>query len=351
MKKKEPKDLPQKVAEVKAEEKKEEVIEKPKKIEVVYTKAKLGKRMLAHVIDVGSLAILSVIFFVGFHYGFQASPLYISKERELEQVKEESGLYIKGIEATTYMESNSHKDEYPSYASMKDDLGNRIYTFYQNPTYFSSTVRLDEYNQRRLAAKTTVGDAQVNLFEVIDEQIKEKSGISDETFYNFYKGEFENYAMANLINNTTYLQITQFVFISEASIILIAITISFTGVYLILPLTAFKRGRQTLGMKLNKIGLITVRAVNESAGVYVGRFFFNYFVFIPLNFISFLIPSFVSLGMMFFSKTNSSITSYVFNDYMVDVDLKKIYMNEAEREYAEEELKKFKLENKDLNLK
>ncbi len=336
--------------EVKEETKVEEVKEeKPKKIEVVYTKAKLGKRMLAHIIDVGSLFVLGVLLFTGLHYVNISLPYYSQKTAELSQAKNESGIYINDTNLIQYMDS--HSGEYSDYTSRKNLLSTRIDAFYSNTTYFSSDLVKTEYRQRKVAAKATIEGTQVEIFVKNEGNVEEKEGISAEVFYNFYKAEYENYTLAYLVNNPTYLRLTQFAFLSEVVVVIIAVTISFALVYLILPLTAFKRGRQTLGMKLNKIGLITVRAINEPAYVYIGRFFFNYLIFIPLNFVSFLIPSFVSLGMMFFSKTNSSLTSYVFNDYMVDVDLKKIYMNEAEREFAEEELKKIRLENKDLVLK
>ena len=120
---------------------------------------------------------------------------------------------------------------------------------------------------------------------------------------------------------------------------------------MVLPLTCFKRGRQTIGMKLEKIGLISVKAVNVGVGKFVGRFVFNYFVFFILDFVGFLIPAIVSVTMMYVNKTNSNLTNYVFNDYAVDVADKTIYLNALEREESEFKLQEISIENKDFTLK
>ena len=54
---------------------------------------------------------------------------------------------------------------------------------------------------------------------------------------------------------------------------------------------------------------------------------------------------------MYFTKSNSSLVNYVFNDYMVDVTDQKIYFNALEREEFEIKLQEISIENKDLRLK
>ena len=64
-----------------------------------------------------------------------------------------------------------------------------------------------------------------------------------------------------------------------------------------------------------------------------------------------MIPTFVSITMMYVNKTNSSLVNYVFNDYMVDITAQDIYLNDLERIEAQESLKQASLENKDYRLK
>ena len=104
-------------------------------------------------------------------------------------------------------------------------------------------------------------------------------------------------------------------------------------------------------MKMEKIGIISIHADNVTTGKFVGRFFFNYFVFFILDFVGFLIPAIVSITMMFVTKSNSNLTNYVFNDYAVDITDKTIYLNSLERDEAEFKLQEISLENKDFTLK
>ena len=317
------------------------------KTEVLYTKAKLLKRIGAHFIDIGltfltALTLYSIINTIITHSGW-----FKSKENEMVEIKNESGLYVNGVVVTSYVDN---ADLYPSYLQRKNELSSRIDAFYVNPTYFNDNKALLNYNGRKLNATTTVDGNTIHLFIVEADVIKENA-VSDEALFNFYKDEIDDNALGYLVNNPTYFALTKFSFwVSVVEIIVLA-TISFALYYLLFPLAVFRRGRQTLGMKLEKIGLITVKAENLSAGVYVGRFFFMYFVFLPLNFVSFLIPTFVSLGMMYFTKSNSSLVNYVFNDYMVDVTDQKIYFNALEREEFEIKLQEISIENKDLRLK
>ena len=104
-------------------------------------------------------------------------------------------------------------------------------------------------------------------------------------------------------------------------------------------------------MKIENVGLVSIKAVNITVGKYIGRFVFNYFVFFILNFVGFLIPSIVSITMMFVNKTNSNLPNYVFNDYAVDVTDQRIYLNSLERAESEFKLQEISIENKDFTLK
>ena len=314
------------------------------KIEVVYVKAKLGKRLFAHFIDLSILFLATMIFFTITNVIVTHSGFYLYKEEQLTQMRNESKMYEKGVVITTYVQND---ELYPSYAAKKDELSSRIDEFYQNPTYIISEDTVKDYNKRKLEAV----DNNIHLFVVEDSKIVENNVVSHKVLYNFYVNEIDNYALANLFHSSDYFYLVSFNFLTSAIQVAILLFVNFVVLYLILPTTCFKRGRQTIGMKLEKIGLINVRAENLSLGVYIGRFWFMFIIFIPINFVSFLIPTFVSVGMMYFTQTNSSLVNYVFNDYMVDVTNQMIYYNALEREESGYRLEKMSIENKDLRLK
>lgn len=323
------------------------------KIEVVYPKAKPGKRMLAHILDVGLFALIGFVLFACCNEIAKTMPFYKNGLAELAQIKNDTGLYVNGVDIITYVESDTTK--FPDYESKKNEVSTRNESFYHNPTYFpdatTTEVEYKKYNERKKNATIISSGDLVHLFLENDGNYTENPAVSHEILYNWYKSEITGYSLNYILNNARYVELNKLTILTSVVNIIIGIILSFTIFYLILPLTCFKRGRQTIGMYTLKIGLISVRADNETTGKYIGRFFFMFLVFIPINFVSFLIPTFLSVAMMYFSKTNSSLVNYVFNDYMVDVTNKKIYFDALEREEAQSSLKQISIENRDLTLK
>ena len=312
------------------------------KTEVVYTKAKPGRRMLAHVMDVGIFLFSAIIFFTLENLITRNSSFYTQRQERLTQIRNESGLYTENVVITKYVEDNT---SFPSVTSKKVYLRERILTFYHNPTYFDDiSKQMETYDTRRLAnpsifVKNTQGE------------VEEKEGADVNLLYTFYRTEVDDHAIVQLLNNLEYVSLTRFTFLTVLVQIIISVVLAYIIFYYVVPAFILRRGRQTLGMKLSKFGIITVHAVNETLGIFSLRVLFNFFVFIPINFVSFLIPTFVSITMMYVNKTNSSLTNYVFNDYMVDLTAQDIYLNDLERIEAQNSLKQASIENKDYRLK
>ena len=311
--------------------------------EVVYTKAKLGRRLISHFFDLGILFLSIAIGFSISNSIVTNTKWYEAKQEQLVSMRNESKLYDEGVVITTV---SADDEKLPSYEEKKTYLSVRIEEFYHNATYFENLTVYEEDKTRKLEAV----DGNLHLFIKDGDNIVENN-VSHELLYNFYKDEVNDHALAYLVNNDTYFNLTRFAFWTTVWSFVILTVVFFTLYYLIFPLFIFRRGRQTIGMKLEKIALVNVRAVNIPAWTYVLRFLFMLVVFVFLDFGAFLIPAFVSMGMMYGSKTNSSLANYVFNDYMVDITNQDIYLDEAEREYKEEERKKISLENRDLTLK
>ena len=313
-------------------------------IEVVYKKAKLSKRFFSYFIDVSLFILSTFILFSLTNMAVTASGWYKNKRVQLNQLRNDSGLYVDGVDIITYTGNN---EMFPSYENKKDRISDAIINFYNNPTYIGDVVNtVKGYDNRRLNAKS--GDT--NLFIKSGDTVIENT-VSAELLYNFYKNEVETYSMALLIKFPAYFYLTSFTFLTSIIQIVVIGTVMFTVFYLVLPLTCFKRGRQTIGMKLANVGLISVYADNVTTGKFVGRFFFELAIFFYLNFFSFLIPTFVTVAMVIFSKTNSSLVNYVFNDYCVDITNQKIYFDALERSESSIKLHEMSIENKDLTLK
>lgn len=312
------------------------------KIEVVYTKVKPGKRMLGHLIDIGMFLLTGILLFTLSNVVIKETKFYKDKIGALTQLRNESKLYVNNKVITTYVTDDT---TFPNIEDKKTFLSNSIIEFYNNPTYFSNIAsQMEKYDNRRLA--------KPNLFIRNEENIVvEKDGADVNKLYSFYKTEVDDHALVYLFNNVEYIKLSRFSFICTLVEIILSAFLSFFIFYYVFPAFIFRRGRQTIGMKLLKFGIITIHAVNQGFGIFTLRSVFNFFIFLPINFVSFLIPSFVSLAMMFINKTNSSLTNYVFNDYMVDLSSQEIYLNDLERIEAQEALKSMSIENKDFTLK
>lgn len=317
------------------------------KIEVVYKKAKISKRLLAYFIDIGLFLMTTFILFSVINIPVTRSKWYTGNTNHLTQLRNASGLYEKGTVIYTYLDNQKDMTD----LEKKDIISARIDAFYVNSTYISNIESMQkQYNNRKLKA-TSKG---VHLF-IYDEEdptkIIENPVMVYAKLYNFYKTEVSDYSVGYLLKNAEYFNCVKFMFLTAAIEFVIILLLTYTLYYLIFPIAIFRRGRQTIGMKLEKIGLITVYADNITAGKFVLRFFFNLGVFVVLDFVAFLIPAIVSMTMMFINKANQNLVNYVFNDYAVDITNQQIYLNAAEREESSFKLQEISIENKDLRLK
>lgn len=315
-----------------------------KKVEVVYDKAPLSKRMLSYFFDVSIFLLTTLIFFTILNPIVNATPMYKAKENELTALRVESHLYVDDQVVTKFVDES---DEFNTSEEKKDYLRNCIDAFYASETFFKDSEHITLYNQRKESAKVD----GVNMF-IYDEtnNLKENS-VAPAYLYSFYKDEVDHYCLGYLLKNPKYFELTRFDFWKVIVEIIISATIFYLILFLVLPLTCFKRGRCTIGMKLARIGLININALTVKKLPFCLRTLFNYLIFVYINIALFLIPTFVSIGMVFLSKTNQSLTNYFFNDYFVDTSNQHIYLDEGERQFSKINLSEVSIENKDFVIK
>lgn len=313
------------------------------KKELVYSPASFGKRIGAFFIDALLLLLAAMTFFSLINMAAQEMPFSKENYQTRTNIQNESGLYVEGTLLSSYVTTD--EANLSSYREKKDFLSDRLEKFYASDSFFPDTSKYNEYSTRRLEYKYE----GLNLFIENDGKVEEVSA-NPQYFYDFYVVEVENYALPCLYSNKDYANTTIVSLLSMIVEFIISITISAIIFYLVLPLTIFKRGRQTLGKKLLKISLISVKAVNLKTSNYILRFIFIYFIYIVLGFFSFLLPEILSLAMLAFSKRRQDLVDYVFNHYQVDSKDKEIYLDLADYDLHMRAKDKAKLENKDLEL-
>lgn len=310
--------------------------------ELVYTPAKRWKRITAFLLDAILFLFTAVTLFSIANMALQEAPFLKENNAKRLSIQNESGLYVEGNLISSYVDMS--ESGLSTNREKKDFLKERIDTFYVSS--FSNADARKEYQTRQL-------EYQYNddfLFEKNEKGLVEEKPLNPEYFVSFYKEEVSNHCLSYLYTSSEYAQTTITSLITMIVEFAICLLLSSFLFYLVFPLWVFKRGHQTLGRKAFKISLLSVKAVNVKTGSYVGRYFFILFVYIFLGFFSFLLPEFVSLGMLLFSSRHQDLVDYVFNHYEVDSSNQEVYLDLADYHLHMQEREKATLENKDLDL-
>lgn len=317
--------------------------------EVVFSRAKNGKRIGAFFLDVFCLFFLTFLLFASFHPVLNYLPYYEETLKVREELQSESGLYREdGTDLVTYLKSEDSETEYPSARAKKDLLSSRIDAFYQNDTFLSKAEQ-EKTQQEYEVRKTEALHGQEHLFVRVDNALTEND-VNPEWLLSFYEKEANNYAQPIFVGYLPYLRTTRVIWMSSFVEALIALTFSFALFYVVIPLTWGKRGRKSIGMKAMRIGYVTGEGLSPSPGKAVLHAVFVYFVMLLLSFVSFLLPLFVSFGMMMLGKKKQNLDEYLFNWTPVDDKDQEIYLDYADFWAHEKAKKEASIENKDFQI-
>lgn len=309
--------------------------------ELSYSKANLNKRWGVYLIDLFCIFFFTFILFALENMIVKNVPSYLNLTSEKSKLKVESKLYLEDEkDIVTYANANLK-----TYEEKKDFLSVRIDYFYKDTNFFTDSKSLEEYNLRKLEAKNQGN----NLFLKEDDKIVENN-LNPELLYNFYVTEINEHCLPLLFNSEVYTYSTKVLFLIQVSEFSIGLVISFVCFKVIIPLTCFKKGRQSLGMKVFKISYVQLDGFNIKTSKYLFKSLFDLIVMYFVSFVSFLLPVFVSIGMMYFTKTNQNLSEYVFNVYLVDSKDDEIYFDYLDYQDKKESSKKASIENKDLRL-
>lgn len=311
--------------------------------EIVYSSAKPSKRGLALLIDGFFTLFLALVIFALSNTFITKAPFYLEVVNKKESIQDQSSLFSPGhVLISEYVDtlslSSREKNEY---------ISSKIDSFYGNRDFFVDGV---DPTVGYIKRKGKASNGSTVLFVYEDGELKENPNVDPASLLEFYKNEVNEECLKLFYQYPGYLETNKFFFIFGVSEALVSLTISFSLFYLVLPLTAFRRGKKTLGMYLLKIALVGKDGLSLRSGPYVGRFFFDYFVFIILSFASFLITWAISIGMLLLSLKKQSLDDYLLNQYKVDVTNSDVYIDYYEYMHSKQTRKEASLENKDFNI-
>lgn len=320
------------------------------RIEIAYSKPTLVKRLLAMLVDFFFFGFLSFILFSLSNTAVSSFDFYKKNAALRSSLQEESCLYVEGEDIVSYV--NNHEELFNGVRAEKDYLSEHIDAFYANEKFLDEgerTKAVKEYETRKAEAEKD----GVMLF-ALSESVFVENDVNPSWLITFYSEEIDNYARPLFFGYVPYLETTRTIWISSIIELLVSMTISYLLFYVVVPLWLLKRGRQSVGMSIFKIGMVGRDAFNVSKKRFLLKALFCYFAYVILD-IAFLVPLFISAGMLFLSNRNQSLSDYVIGTYMVDVTDDEIYLDINDyldrkklSEEASIENKSFELDNHGL---
>jgi len=310
------------------------------KINIVYKRPALHRRVLANLIDILLLVLLFFLFFIGVRGIVGNTQTFKDNSNTIQEVRTTSGLYVKQdnnlYDVVTWIDKQSkfNASQKKSYAI---NTINNFITFSNptlNPTYgndnFYKTItkRYDEF----FSSEKLVDSSGVKYF------VKNESGTIIEnpeckaSYEDYYKNAYAVFIDSQCQNTlvtccTQYLEANRYMALMLFAVeIPISYSIAGLLVYVVPPFI-FRRGRKTIGKLVYRIGLVDSKCLNVKTKVIIGRICIVYFGEVLLSLVTFAIPVIISFSMMVFTKSKQSFPDYMLNLNEIDLNSNKIFYN------------------------
>ena len=269
----------------------------------------------------------------------------LDRTQEFESVTDS---VIEGMDLIDSTEEADREEEWTDRTALEEDEREpdpRVQILDRTEVYDSAE---DEaaYTTRRLSYVYE----GTNMFVVSEGAVTEAVD-NPSVYWRFYKKDAIDFAYKLVLTSPGYLDATRGVFLYFVVEALVCFTFSFSIFYVLLPLTAFRRGRRTLGKAVLKVGYLGADALNPSWKRYACYCLFLYGDIYLGSVVSFLIPIIVSVSMAFLSQRRQDLAEYVTNIYLVDNRSQEIYLDYGDYVVHTDERENATLENPDLRTK
>ena len=323
--------------------------------EIVYFRPPFWKRVSLRVFDFLICALLGLCVFIGLRGIVNNSSSGSQKIEYLNQIREESGLYIYNNELKKYEDYVTYlnKTNDQSYSAKTaillesiDNFHDFIKTSAGEDTY---NLLIEDFNTCMLSEKLVYEGAKLFVEDANGKAIKnEDAHISIKVYYEMaYVPYFDERCLAQLVNYAPHFLEYQQYFSNMMLFMEIPLSIFLSSlvIYYIIPL-CFYRGKQTLGKFFFQTGLVDSNVYT----VKFWRFTSYYLIFlifeVYLSLLTFGVPLIISFSMMAFSKNKQNFHQYMLGIQEVDISCSKIYhskeeiINPSESQY---DIKNFKM--------
>ena len=303
-----------------------------------YFKAPFGKRMISILTEVILLSFGAFLFLFLSRLVVESMPLYTDSFATYLNISKDSGLYVCDDSTennlVTLTEYYGEKD----YETQNKTIEEALTRFYTLEEFFSQDSSSKDYGPS-IYRDMKLGDSAIGKDEGVAYFLLDSSGnpqqnpsYTEEKMNSFYLTAYDR-SVSYLQNNESYLQARNVLTIYINLVLIpLSIVLSFFVFELLLPLLFFRRGKQTIGMKLMKLSLLGTNALSPTWKRYLGRQMLQLFLIILLSLVSFGIPLILSFSMMLFRKDGQSLADYLAGTYMVDSSEQSVYLSYEEME-------------------
>ena len=313
--------------------------EKPKNkvTEISYYRPKFWKRCFAILFDSIICFLVSLSLFLGVKEIVDNVPYSKEINNNLNALKLESDIYIysNNLERITDIVSYYNQSTSVSMGAMEIDLVNRIDNFFvfleEKEGSKISSQAINNYNEAKLSTNLVYNNK--SYFILIDNVVikNEEANIPSEMYVeNFYKPYIDEVLQGYFSSIDEVLTYTRYqsnmLFFLE---IPLGLFLGYGLVFYVVPL-CFRRGKQTLGRFIFKIGLVDKNILSVKTGLFTIRFLILFFVEVLLSIFTFAIPLFISFSMMAFSKKKQTFHDFMLGIEEVDVEVDKIFFSKSE---------------------
>lgn len=325
-------------------------------LSIEYVQPKFWHRVMANFVDIFLMIITFLILFFSVRSIVQVSPYYKNVSKRMDEIRLESGLYMKKPEeedtlvdivyfCNTYIgiygnEFNGESSDGGEPVGKNGKLVKSIDTFISYCHENCQLARYDElvsyYDEFRLNATLNgvhyfIEDGGEKI--VPNPTLAESPSNYSEYYNNVYVPFIEKRCIPFLTSNVPeFHELTR---VDYRFLVFLEFPVAyvFAGIftYLIPPLF-FRRGRMTLGKALYHVGLIDNRLLSPTIGKFLARFAIFFFGELILSLFSFGIPYIVSFSLMAFSKSRKGFPDYMLKLTEVDTSQANIYMDYVEAE-------------------
>ena len=338
-------------------------IEKAEIVKIEYEQPKLVHRVLANFLDILLMVGMTIVLFIASRAIVQSTPMYRQNDLEIRRVELTSGLYInadktngsaidtRGFDIEEYQYGDSVQLMtywLPRQSNLTyEDIVNRCEKAINKFSSYMGTIDPDLETE----VKTFVNEQKTKKIGKVSghENYFSKNEETGEFFiplnesgipYYSYQTYFEDFYKIIMDNNLTDDYLTKKApnfkenLANEGKYLLLielpsAYLLAGILVYFIPPLF-FRRGKQTLGKALYRIGLVDKNVFSPTFARFSVRFLIFFFTEMVLAVFTFGAPFFISFTMMLVSKRKQGFPDYILGLTEIDASKQKIYYNKIE---------------------